>query len=288
MVLGPAGRRLTVTDDDGGAGSHQHGDGSGAAGGPGAAAGVDRHVPRHGQSQSAVPEPRLDPGHRVEKGRSAPVAGVGRVHPFHVRVAAVFEELHQHRLDALRLVQDRFRPHLQPPDPIVACEKRGTSVNPGRGTPRRHRPTDLHLLHQTLNGVETERVDVLSVVAKAHLLLAQADRVLAAGHTVEAFQIILIDELVGKVNFDAQNTHSARPSVLGHLRQHGTFYSRLQSDTVPVKYRVDDSLLMRKYSFTLAGYYGLVKHLFSPHNALEMIYDRICSQAETWRTFRSH
>jgi len=49
---------------------------------------------------------------------------------------------------------------------------------------------------------EEERVDVLAVVAERHLLLAEADRVLARGDAIEALEVGLVNAAQREVQVD--------------------------------------------------------------------------------------
>lgn len=147
-------------------------DGTGAAGGSGGALVVDRNVSAHDNGVTAIPCGRLDPVQRVEKSVGAPVARVERVDTLGVGVAG--EQLRQHRLDGLGLVQQRLRADLDPADRVRV---------------------DLVLLQQVGEHSQGHRVDVLSVVDKRHVGLAQSDGVLTCGNTVELLELTLVHTL---------------------------------------------------------------------------------------------
>ena len=63
-----------------------------------------------------IPGAGLDPVQRVEQSRGAAVAGVRRIDSLNVCVPRVLKQLHEDRLDTLRLVNDGLRTDLQTPD----------------------------------------------------------------------------------------------------------------------------------------------------------------------------
>lgn len=139
-----------------------------------------------------VPGTGLHPGGRVEERGRAPVAGVGGVDALHVSVARVMEELHEDGLDGLGLVDDSLGAHLQAADGI---------------------PGEAPALHQPLHHRQAQGVDVLVGGTEAHLLLAQAPRVLASLHTVVPLQLLLLHILGGEVHLQRQDAHVLGPGA---------------------------------------------------------------------------
>lgn len=80
-------------------------------GGPSIALGVESNVSGDDNAVTAVPARGLDPVHRVEDGAGASVAGIDGVDALDVGVVA--EQLHEHRLDRLGLVQESLRADLK-------------------------------------------------------------------------------------------------------------------------------------------------------------------------------
>lgn len=159
---------LTSVEHQRSPGTNEHGHGPRPAAGPRRARRVHGDVRTHGESEPPVPGRALHPVDRVEERRGAAVAGVGAVHPLHVRVAGVGEEFHQHGFDRLGLVDDGLGADLHPPHLVVAGPR---------------------LLHQPLDHGQTQTVDVLPVAAEAHPGLAEAHRVLSRRYAVKSFQL---------------------------------------------------------------------------------------------------
>ncbi|KAG5456602.1 MAG: hypothetical protein BJ554DRAFT_3617 [Olpidium bornovanus] len=103
-------------DGQGRVGADEHGHATGPSRGAGAARRVHRDVAGHHQGKPAVPGRGLYPVHGVEQRAGAPVASVCRVHALDGGIAGVDEQLHQHRLDRLGLVDDRLGTDFKSPD----------------------------------------------------------------------------------------------------------------------------------------------------------------------------
>ena len=71
-----------------------------------------------------------------------------------------------------------------------------------------------YLSHQSIHHGEAERVDVLVVAAEAHPRLEQSLGVVAAGGAVELLQLALIDVLIREIDFQADDAHVGRPTVV--------------------------------------------------------------------------
>jgi hypothetical protein len=96
---------LASLDGEGRIGADEHSDAAGASSRARIALLVQRNVARHDNRVTAVPRRGLDPVDAVEERVRAAVAGVDRVHALDVVVARLVEQLHQHRLDRLGLVE---------------------------------------------------------------------------------------------------------------------------------------------------------------------------------------
>jgi len=214
----------------------EHGARAGTADRARTALGVDGNVARDDERVAAVPAARLDPVARVEEGGRAAVARVLRVDALDVRVAR--EQVHQDRLDRLALVDERLGADVDAADrrgrDVVlleerlghcaqACEGQRRLVEGARlllvqglvARARLRRPPSLSssvraiLLDSSAQQGEErgrtreeERVDVLAVVAERHLLLAEADRVLARGDAIEALEVGLVNAAQREVQVD--------------------------------------------------------------------------------------
>jgi len=174
-------------DDDGGVGANEHGDGAGTAGGPGVALGVEGDVAGDDDGVSAVPGGGLDPVDSVEEGVSTAVAGVDGVNALDAGVVA--EELHEHGLDRLGLVQHGLGADLEAAD--------GLSI-------------DVVVLQQARGDGQGERVDVLAVVTEGHLGLAETDGVLASAGAIELLELGLLNILTGEVNLNGLDANVLR------------------------------------------------------------------------------
>uniref|UniRef100_A0AAG5DIA7 Uncharacterized protein n=1 Tax=Anopheles atroparvus TaxID=41427 RepID=A0AAG5DIA7_ANOAO len=171
----------------------EHGHGAGPTGRTGRTLRVHRNVAAHDQRQPSVPARRFNPVDRVQQRGRPAVARVRRVDSLQVGDARRFEQLHQHRLDALRLVHDRLRADLEPADPVQR---------------------NLVPIEQVAHDRQAQRVDVLPVGAEAHALLAQPDRVLARRHPIERLQLRLVDELRGEDDLQRHQSNPLGPLAL--------------------------------------------------------------------------
>lgn len=111
--------------------AHEHGHAASAAGGAGRCLSVQGDVRSHHDGIAAVPRAGFDPVHRVEQGARAAVACVDRVDALQAGVASWFEQLGEHGLYGLGLVDQRFGADLQTTDrlrvDVVFMEQRGDS-----------------------------------------------------------------------------------------------------------------------------------------------------------------
>ena len=102
--------------DDGRIGADQHGNAARPSGRPSVAFLVQGDITGDDDGCSAIPAGRLDPIDGIEQRIRPTVAGIDGVDTFDAGIPTGGEELHQDRLDRLRLVQQRLRTHLQTAD----------------------------------------------------------------------------------------------------------------------------------------------------------------------------
>ena len=169
--------------------SDEERNGAGAAGWPRATLGVERYVAHDDGRVASVPVARLDPVDGVEERRRAAEASVDVVDALDVRVAGALEQLHQARLDALGLVDERLGADVEAADLV-----------------RAHAP----LVHEVVEHGEAHGVDVLVVESEAHLRLPEADRVLARRDGVERLQLRLAHVLGRIVDIHGQYANISR------------------------------------------------------------------------------
>jgi len=100
------------------------------------------------------------------------------------------EQLHQHGLDRLALIEDGLGAYLQSADVLQL-----------------HAVT----LQQTMRYRQAQGIDILAVIAETHPRLAQTERVLAGRHAVERLQLRLIHVLGREVQLQRPNTDILRP-----------------------------------------------------------------------------
>ena len=109
MSQDKGGENETLTfHSQGRVGADEHGDSTGTTGRATAALCVDSDVTANDNRVPSVPRRRLDPVDGVEEGRGGTVAGVLGVDTLDVGVARRLEEVHEHGLDRLGLVDDRL------------------------------------------------------------------------------------------------------------------------------------------------------------------------------------
>ena len=131
------GATQTGLNDDGGVRADQHSDGTGTTSGARIALGIQGNISSDDKAVPSVPARGLDPIDSVEDGIGTTIAGIDSVDTLDVGVVA--EQLHDHRLDGLGLVQKGL----------------GTDLETANGV-----GVDLVLLEQVGSDGEGEGVDV--------------------------------------------------------------------------------------------------------------------------------
>jgi hypothetical protein len=181
------GTTQTGLSNDRGVGADQESDSSSTTSGASIALGVESNITGNDDSIATVPSGRLNPVDGVENSVGTTVASVDSVDTLDVGV--VTKQLHKHTLDRLGLVEEGLGANLE--------------VTNGVGV-------DVVVLEELRCSGKGERVDVLTIVAEAHLGLAKTNGVLSGANAIELLELNLINILAGEVKLNGLDANVLR------------------------------------------------------------------------------
>lgn len=181
------GATQTGLGDNGGVGADQESDSTSTTSGPSVTLGVESNITGNNNSIATVPSGRLNPVDGVENSVGTTVASVDSVDTLDVGVVA--EKLHKNTLDGLGLVEKSLSTDLEVTNRVGV---------------------DVVVLEELGGSSKGERVDVLTVVAEAHLGLAKTNGVLSGANAIELLELNLINILTRDIKLNGLDANVLR------------------------------------------------------------------------------
>ena len=151
-------------------GSDEHGDGACTADWARTALGIDGNVTSKHKRVATIPATALHPVHCIKKCGRATVARVLGIDTFNVGVTVFLKQVHQHCFDRLGFVNDGLCADINTTNRLWV---------------------DMVFFKQVGHGRQRKRINVFAVVCEGHVLLTEADGVLALGYAVKILKFIL-------------------------------------------------------------------------------------------------
>lgn len=182
---------MLTFEDHRGIGANQHGTCTCTASRASCSLRVYSNVAGDNDGVAAVPRARLDPVNGVEKRGCSTVASVLRVDALNVKVTGLGKEVHEGGLDRFRLVDDSLSADFDATDGFGVNVK--LLEQPGDGWTRPLASGSEQWWQ--VRTIQSERVDVFTVIWPGHVLLTETNGVFAFRHTVEHLEITLRDAL---------------------------------------------------------------------------------------------
>jgi hypothetical protein len=191
--VGDVAAAQTGLKHEGSVGADDHGDTSSATGGTGSSLGVQSDVASNHDGITAIPGRRLDPIDAVENSIGASVAGIDGIDALDVVVTRLLEQLHQDGLDGFGLVEQGLGSDFQAADCLgvdFIFAKEGGEGSEGEGV-----DVFTHVSLRFLVCLLQSDLFTFTVIAEAHLSLAETNGVFPLADAIEFLQLNLVNAL---------------------------------------------------------------------------------------------
>jgi len=154
---------------------------------------VESNIAGNHNGITAVPRRGFYPVDRVEESVCAAVTSIHSINTFNVCISSLLEQLHEHRLNRLRFVENSLGADFESADGLdvncILLDQRGEGCQGQRVD-----IYDLLIRVKSWPAVHG-RVRTFAVIAEAHFCLTEADSVFSFTDAVELLELGLIDAL---------------------------------------------------------------------------------------------